>query len=219
MLLLPMPFGTIVGADEYRAIAQWVYSGNGLLVLGNYLMESHHYTNFNQLVRMFSLEFSHDLVMPLNREDFRSCMGQAFGTHRELHTIATPIAKEAGHPVLSDIRQLAFQSSCTVLCRHDADFAVSTKESFSVMKAIGPKDESGKILQIQDYVLDKRAQVCFMVGTSHGKGRVVAIGSWKIFLNEFTEAPALDNGRLFLNAISWLVSTGESPQSCETPQG
>jgi hypothetical protein len=68
---MPIPFGTIVEAKEYQAIAQWVYLGNGLLVLGNYLMESHHPTNFNQLVRMFSLEFSQDLVMPLDRGRFQ----------------------------------------------------------------------------------------------------------------------------------------------------
>jgi hypothetical protein len=75
------------------------------------------------------------------------------------------------------------------------------------MKAVDPKNESGKILQIQDYILDKRAQVCFMAGTSHGRGRVLAIGSWEVFVNEFTEDPPLDNEKLFQNSIIWLASS------------
>ncbi|MDZ4404568.1 toll/interleukin-1 receptor domain-containing protein [Prosthecobacter sp.] len=207
VLLMPMPFGTIVNPDEYEAIAQWVYAGHGLMILGNYLMEGHHHTNFNHLARIFSLEFSQDLVMPCDREDFRSCVGQAFGTRPELQTSFEVIAKPVDHPLVTGVKRLALQSSCTVLSRSDVDITAFSQQSLSVMKAVGPKDGSGKIQQIQDYVLDKRAPVCFAAGTSHGRGRVLAVGSWKTFLNEFTENPALDNGRLFQNAIAWLTPT------------
>lgn len=205
VLILPTSFGMMVENEEYEAIAKWVYAGNGLLVFGNYLMESHHYMNLNQLMHKFGMEFSHDLVMPLNRDDFRSCMGQAFGLHRDLIVVTEPAGIPAAHPVFSVVRKLAFQSSCTVLCSRNVAFSVSTSEQCSVMKAIGPKNEFGKILQIQDYVLDKRAPACFMVGLQHGAGRILAIGSWKIFLNEFIHNEPFDNRILFQNAISWLA--------------
>ena len=62
-------------------------------------VESHHYNNLNQLVRKFGIEFCHDLVMPSGREDFQSCMGQAFGTDPEIVTTAEPDSKPRNHPL------------------------------------------------------------------------------------------------------------------------
>lgn len=204
ILILPTPFGTMVDNEEYEAIARWVYAGNGLLVFGNYLMESHLYMNLNMLAHKFGIEFSHDLVMPLNQHDFRSCMRQAFGLHRDLTVVTKTNSTPVKHAILSGVNRLAFQSSCTVLCSTNVALSVSTSEKCSIMKAIGPKNKFGKILQIQDYLLDKQSPANFMVGLQHGKGRVLAIGSWKIFLNEFVQNEMLDNRSLFLNSISWL---------------
>ncbi len=205
ILMLPTPFGTMVENEEYEAIARWVYAGNGILVFGNYLMESHHYINLNQLMYKFGIEFSHDLVMPSNREDFRSCRGQAFGLNQDLIVVTEPTSIPKSHPLLSGVHKVAFQSSCTVLCSSHVALSVSTSENFSIMKATGQKNEIGKILQIEDYVIDKRATARFLVGLQYGAGRVLAIGSWKIFLNDFIHNETLDNGRLLSNAVSWLA--------------
>ena len=60
-------------------------------------------------------------------------------------------------------------------------------------------------------------QPCFMLAMMSGAGRVVGIGSWKIFLNRFVDNPQLGNKQLFENCIRWLLLQQESPPAdCES---
>lgn len=74
------------------------------------------------------------------------------------------------------------------------------------MKAIGREDPFGHLMQLTDYIRDKRTNSTFMVAVRYGKGKVVGIGSWKIFLNEFINDISIDNKRFFKNIVIWLSS-------------
>src|SRR5262249_39995223 len=53
ILILPMPYGTLVDERHYDNLAQWVLRGGRLVLLGLYLMDLHHYSNLNHLARRF----------------------------------------------------------------------------------------------------------------------------------------------------------------------
>ena len=86
-----------------------------------------------------------------------------------------------------------------------------TGEKCSTVEAFGPKDPEGKILYIEGWKLLAHTQPCFMLAMMSGAGRVVGIGSWKIFLNRFVDNPQLGNKQLFENCIRWLLLQQESP--------
>jgi hypothetical protein len=204
ILVLPIPYGTIVEDSEYEAIASWVASGGSLLVMGFYLMEVHLHTNLNQLVRRFGFEFKHNLLMPSNKYDFGSCVQQAFGLDRHLCIMTTLSGLPKSHKIFDGIGTIALLSSCSVDGIGGDELILSTSTHCSIMRAVGHKNADGKIVQIRDYVLDQKSPAPFLIAKKHGNGKVVGIGSWKVFINDFTTDNNLHNGQLFKNVIEWL---------------
>lgn len=206
ILVFPIPFGTMVNETEYEQIARWVYDGGRLLVLGFYLMEKHLYGNFNQLLRRFGLEFDQNLTMPVGKEGYKDCMAQAFSSaERDLWISTQPSSIPVDHPIIEGVTTLAITSSCTISHATNAEFIVLTSEPVSVVQGRGYANSSGRLLQIRDYVLDKQTQIPFMSGVSYGDGKIVGIGSWKVFLNDLVSACPDGNGKLFLNIMNWLA--------------
>ncbi len=205
ILVLPTPYRSIVDDQQYAEITKWVNRGGGLLVFGFYLMDAHHYNNLNNLPRRLGFEFSHNLTMPKGREDFRDCMDQAFAyANRDYWIETTPVGEPSLHSLLDGVAKLALTSSCTVECAAQAELIVSTSDPVAVLHALGHKNPEGRLIQLTDYILDKHATVPFMVALKYGAGRVVGIGTWKIFLNELVSS-GHDNKKLFQNIISWLT--------------
>ena len=162
------------------------------------------HTNLNTLAHRIGFEFSHDLVMPVGHTDYRSCMKQAFGLDATLGVTCQLATTPSDHPIVSGVETVAFQSACTVMHPSDIAASVGTAEDVCTMRAVGPKGKGGSILQIQEYVVERKGPATFMAAQLYGNGRVVAIGSWKMFLNELVEDPMLDNARLFGNIVEWL---------------
>lgn len=205
ILIIPTPFGSQIDSEFYEQIADWVFKGNSLLVFGVYLMEEHHYNNFNNLLRRVGIEFNKNLVMSNDKHDFNDCMNQAFGyIEEELWIDLVPIGSPPNHPIMQNIKKLRFLSSCTVEYHRSYDLLIKSSEELTIMKARGEKNEEGRLFRIREYYKDKQEQAPFLVASKHGKGKVVGIGSWKIFLNHFIEDEEIDNRRLFLNIIEWL---------------
>lgn len=214
ILILPMPFGSIVDERHYANIAKWVNRGGRLVLLGFYLMETHHYSNLNNLARRFGFEFSPNLTMPKGREDFRQCMDQAFAYANRNYWIETmPNAMPASHPLIEGIATLAITSSCTVDSATTPDLLVSTSYPVAVLHARGHKNPEGRLVQLTDYVLDKHDSAPILVALRYGGGQVVGIGSWKVFVNELVEDSRNDNLRLFQNLISWLAQDSSVSQN------
>jgi TIR domain len=217
ILIFPMPFGSMVDELHYENLCKWVYRGGRLVLLGLYLMETHHYSNLNRLARRFGFEFSSNLTMPQGREDFQRCMHQAFAyTNRDFWITTKPVATPTSHPVVEDVTTLAITSSCTVDSTGPPDLLVSTADPVAVLHARGYKNPEGRLVQLTDYVLDKHASASILVALRYGAGRVVGIGSWKLFVNELVEDKHNDNLRLFRNLISWL-SRDDSESRDTTP--
>ena len=205
VLVLPLTLKADLNSDECNAIATWVEEGHGLLALGTYLMERHHETNMNELLRRLGLQFSHDLIMPDGKDDDRSCRKQAIGVDRSVAVMTQPRGNPAGHAILDSVGTISFQSACTVESEVTTDLVVETEAVCSRMNANGRREqESNRLMLIDDYVVQTRGHLPFLVALRAGLGRVVALGSWKIFLNDFVDDPQLDNKRLFRNCIRWL---------------
>lgn len=219
ILILPTPRDTTISEQEVNVISEWVYQGGGLLVMGFYLAEAHHGNNINSLVHRFGMEFKDDLIMPIERfrnqplgmkiepgmELFRYCMGQAFDVNgRDSCVLSQPDGIPASHPLLESVSKLALTSCCTVECAVDAEVVVCTSDPVAMLHAVGIKDNSRRLARIDRYVLDHCAPGQFMVAVKYGAGKVVAIGTWKMFLNELVKSDDNRNGILFGNIVDWL---------------
>jgi hypothetical protein len=205
ILILPMPFGTLVEERHYDNVAKWVLRGGRLMLLGLYLMETHHYSNLNNLSRRFGFDFSPNLTMPPGREDFRQCISQAFAfANREFWIRTKLISAPTSHPIVEGIATLTITSSCTIDPAGTPDLLVSTADSVAVLRGRGHKNPEGRLVQLTDYVLDRYDSAPLIVALRYGAGRVVGIGSWKVFVNELVEDEQSENMRLFRNLIKWL---------------
>lgn len=205
ILILPTPYGVLVDEEQYKEISKWIIRGGRLLFFGFYLMEAHHYSNLNNLARRLGLEFSHNLTMPKGRESYRDCIEQAYAYAKREFWIHTQLAGEpSAHPLLDGINTVALTSSCTIEPSVQPDLIASTSVSVAVLHARGHKSPEGRLDQLTDYVLDKHANSPVLCACKYGKGRVVALGTWKVFINEMVEDDN-DNLKLFQNVIAWLA--------------
>ena len=206
ILILPMPRGHIVDDLHYENLASWVYRGGRLVLLGFYLMELHHHSNLNHLARRFGFDFSCNLTMPYGCEDWDSCNYQSIRSEERNFWITTrPIASPASHPIVEGIYTVATTSSCTVDPAVTPDLLISTADSVAVMHARGRKNpKTGKFYKLTGYVLDKHDSAPILVALRYGAGRVVGVGSWKMFVNDLVQEEDNDNMMLFRNVISWL---------------
>jgi hypothetical protein len=122
---------------------------------------------------------------------------------QDLWTIVSPIGAPTGHEILVGVSTIALSSSCSIESASECALTVESSESFSIMRGKGHKDSTGRLIQLTEYIPDRRSPATFLIAKKYGAGRIVAIGSWKVFLNEFvTHYP--DNLRLFNNIIGWL---------------
>jgi hypothetical protein len=176
------------------------------LILGLYLANLHHQNNFDLLMKEFGIEFGDDLLMPLGRETFQDGMDQSFAYQDSDFWITTrPKAAPNGHEILHGISEIGITSACSVKPLSKPDLLVSTAEQVAVMHAVGRRDSSGRLYRIDKYLTDRHDSASFMAAVKHGDGKVVAVGSWKVFLNSFTKKEQFGNKRLFVNTIKWLV--------------
>ena len=218
ILIMPTPFGTLVDDREYEEITQWVNRGGRLVLFGIYLMEAHHYNNFNRLSRRLGFEFTHHLTMPRGHEDLRECLDQAFPCAQRAYWVQTAlVGQPSPSPLLDGVQTVAFTSSCTIESAVEPDITVTTAEEVALLHALCHRNPGGERLQLQDYVLDKYASVPILIAQRYGMGRVVAIATWKIFINELV-ADNNDNLKLFENVIAWLA-TDDSASSDSEPAG
>lgn len=218
ILIMPTPFGTLVDDREYEEITRWVNRGGRLVLFGTYLMEAHHYNNFNRLSRRLGFEFTHHLTMPRGHEDFQECLEQAVKCAQRAYWVQTAlIGQPPLSPLLDGVQRVAFTSSCTIESAIQPDITVATAEEVALLHGLIYKEPGGGRLLLRDYVLDKYASVPILIAQKYGMGRVVAIATWKIFINDLV-ADNNDNLQLFQNVIAWLA-TDNSPPSDSEPAG
>jgi hypothetical protein len=197
---------TYLKDEELDAIRDYVRQGGGLLVLSYYTGDWHHEANLNEVLDSFGITFINDVVMPKNATTVQA-RSQLFKgpTDSDYLVMAQPATdnratNRMGEELLANVRQVATVSSCSLSI---AGAATAILRSGSESTQFVPKP-TGKGIVIAEYKKTGRGSAV-LVGASKNH-KVIAVGSWKTFLNEFIDDPNYDNRSLYENMLSWLMT-------------
>jgi len=191
--------------NERKAITEYVHQGGGLLLLSIYAADWHHKANINEITQNYGMVFNTDVVMPkgATAQDAKDQFAEGSPSSKNVVS-ARPVQNEEGKGIVGeltkDIHQIATISSCS-LTISDAAVPIVTTDPESVV--FEPEPIGGGIA-IRQY-LEKRTESVPIVGASRS-GKVIAVGSWKMFLDDFVDLPNSDNCRLYQNILGWLTS-------------
>lgn len=216
-LVLAMPLGMHLRSEARDVIVDWVRRGGRLLLLGYELGDHHHGGNLNEVGRVFGLHFQSDIVTPggWSRDS------KPYGA-----MVRLPVAAEA-HPVLTGIDELALQNVQTIRGEPGSRRLVGLGENRVGRPANPPEhvrydDGTWRLFPREEMRFHEpdRAQGVFVEAPSGltGRGRVLALGSWKL-----ASGPGRD--ALAANLVSWLGrdsaarTQGASHLSAPTDQG
>jgi hypothetical protein len=206
VLIEALPRRRLYTQEEIDLVAEWVWGGGGVLLLGNYA-PIHHECAPNQLASRFGLLFEETLVMPEDRLENSYCRQQPRSFRPELAVKAAP-EPDAGHPALAGVHEVVLLSACSLRITADPDGSAAvllrSPASAGVMRPVGPIDPPHGFMPLIDHwELDGRGPAALVVATRHGKGRVAACGAQKLCTLEYG-----DNQRLLGNLLGWLARTG-----------
>ncbi len=205
LLVMPPPRQKRLERSELDLIANWVKGGGGLLLMGCYA-ERHHEGNICELAWRFDLEFLDNLVMPAGwTRDPRS---MARSTDRR-YAVRSGSVNDDGHPVVQGVRELAFISAASVrqTTLDNPELVVMSEPDSSLFRPLGRIGADGSRPTIDEYVSDGVGAVPLLVAKRWGKGRVIAIGTWKLFTVDHG-----DNFKLIDNAFEWLGASKSGGQ-------
>ncbi len=59
--------------------------------------------------------------------------------------------------------------------------------------------------RIEAYNLDRRSRPDFLVAVKYGRGKVIGVGTRKVFEHDCFSNPNFDNDKLFRNCVEWLL--------------
>jgi hypothetical protein len=200
VLVVPPPSCSLFTPEEIAYVAGWVRAGGGLFVLGYYAADSHHLGNPSALLSAFGMRFGDDLVMPHGRPP-EDCFNQVNSLKPEL-AVTAPIVP-GRHVFLAGVKELAFLSLCSVDVsavpvpeQHGVLFA---QPGSDILRPVGHRERDGFLRTILRWDLDRRSWTPVLAAIAHGKGRVVAAGTWKLCTLDHR-----DNRRLVQNILRWL---------------
>lgn len=191
--------------NERKAITEYVRQGGGLLLLSIYAADWHHKANLNEIAQNYGMVFDRDVVMPkgATAQDARDQFAE--GTPGSKNVVSAAPTQSEGEEgivgeLIKDVHRVTTISSCS-LTISDAAVPIVTTDPESVV--FEPEPIGGGIA-IRRY-LEKQTGPVPIVGASRS-GKVIAVGSWKMFLDEFVDLPNSDNGRLYQNILGWLTT-------------
>jgi hypothetical protein len=198
VLVMPLPHHCSLSHEEIERIERWVRRGGGLFLLGFYAADSHHRSNPSSLARVFGFEMGDDLVMPTDATD-HDCRAHVF-SHTTQFAVNVSAPEGETHPILHEVRGLAFLSSCSI-APIDAPgcFELLCPPTTGIWLSEGPKDSQGWRKIIVKWSLNRHAAVPVLVARDYERGRVVVAGSWKLLTLDFA-----DNHGLVKNVLAWL---------------
>jgi hypothetical protein len=58
---------------------------------------------------------------------------------------------------------------------------------------------------VSKYAVEDAKPATFLVAAPFGRGRVVATGSWRMFVDGYMGDESVDNAKLFSNCVCWLL--------------
>ena len=193
--------------DELTAIRDYVHNyGGGVLILSTYTGDWHHEANLNRLAEDYGMTFNNDVVMPKDATHHHARYQLFEGKPSSKYGILAQPVEDDGiqdtikTELLKDVRQIATLSSCSLTI---TDAATAVLRSGSESTVFEP-EPTGRGITIRTYRERKKGPVT-LVGASKAS-KVVTVGSWKTFLNDFVNEPNCDNARLYENILQWLTA-------------
>lgn len=192
--------------EELDAIREYVRQGGGVLILSTYTGDWHHEANLNQLAEGYGMTFNNDVVMPKDATPDDARIQLSKGKPSSEYAVLAQPVEDGGikdtirTELLKDVRQIVTLSSCSLNITNAAT-AVLCSESESTVFEPEPTGRGVQILSYQERGKDSVA----LVGASK-VGKVVTVGSWKTFLDDFVNEPNYDNARLYENILYWLTA-------------
>ncbi|MCC7162939.1 MAG: TIR domain-containing protein [Anaerolineae bacterium] len=208
-VIVATPFHTILTDQEIENVRKWVQAGGRIALLASYTADLHHLSNLNALARTLGFEFVENLVLPpdVATDHYARVQARSQGEDRRLIVVANPPGGPLGaHPLLNGVKQVGFLSACGIVATITPECFI-THTSGGVMQPYGPKDPRGWMQQIVEWKkINHEQDVTLFAAWTRGKGKIIAVGSWKLVLPNLTNAPDLDNAKLFQNMLRWLVN-------------
>jgi hypothetical protein len=201
VLVMPPPFHCRLHRSELDLIDRWVQRGGGLLLMGCY-GERHHASNFSELAWRCDLEFWDDVVLPSGLGDHEH-RTHVFSDDPNL-AARIPIPPSSDHPLLAQVSEARFLSAASVRRTTTApvDLELRSQPDSQRFRPLGRIIEDGSRPNIDTWVLEEEKATCpLLVAKRVRKGRVVAVGTWKLWTLDWP-----DNLRLLDNILGWLAS-------------
>ena len=194
--------------EEQQAIHEFVRNGGGLLVLGAYTGDWHHEGNLNHLLGEYGMAFNRDVVMQAGAA---SSDGKLQGSERSpkssyaVEAFPVPSAGAGGVPqvvsaLLDGVPAAVTLSSCSLYVDDDLAVGLLVSSPDSVILEPVP---IGVTIMIDKYRDVGRGPAIVLAASRTSK--VIAAGSWKMFLDAFVDDARYANGRLFRNIVGWLT--------------
>jgi hypothetical protein len=199
--------------EEIRALEDFIQTGGGVLLLSAYTGDWHHESNFNMVAQPYGPGFNNDVIVPPGAKEENASQQVFKGPSDEEFIVLGEAApprpfepqtaerRAIREVVLRDVvKPIATVSCCSLDVSTGAVSVVVSCSGCSVREPL----PLGKGIRIDKYrpgVVGAAPMVA--VSTI---GRVVAVGGWKTFLNEFVDDVRLDNGLLFTNILRWLMA-------------
>jgi TIR domain-containing protein len=196
VLLVPPPLHSRFTRSEIDSLERWVNNGGGLAIFGCY-DERHHASNASELAWRFDFEFGVDVVLPAGSSE-ADARTQVFSRDPRLAVRARPTGD---HPVVEGVNELALISSASIwpLTASPPELLVESAPDAAVMRPLGRILPDGSRPAIDKWEHSRTGPVPLVGARSWGSGRIVVVGTWKLFTVETAR-----NARFLHNTIDWL---------------
>lgn len=209
VLIMPLPHRSLFTDQDVIVISDWVEGGGGLLLLGHYAGDIHHGSNPSRLARTWGAEFAQHFLLP----DSLTRCGRERGANLstappERIRVPTSFPPMRGHPLLEDVVDVRLGSSTEIVLLDgfdQPDFILRTARGTNVCLATpraGCATPNDCDIGFEHIGSSRPIVVAAYDGGLAGAGRVVLVGTWKVF-----HASARDNHALIRNVVDWLEAS------------
>jgi hypothetical protein len=192
---------------EIKAIQKHVLDSKGLLLLGTHFGDRHHLANLSTLAQTYGLYFNEDTLMakPSQEEGARWRHGPSADPSKEAvdlrpaQAASSPHARKIQETILKDVVKVRTIDACSLDVRAGGVPLLEFRDT-SELFAVHYRDQvTGYISRCER--LDRSFGDAMAASTT---SKVVAVGGWRTFMNEFMNDPECDNRRLAMNTLYWL---------------
>lgn len=199
-LLLGIPCQERIEDVTCYEIVKWVREGGRLALLGYELGERHHQTNLNDLAGEFGLRFNADIVAPAGWQQKK----KPYDTQIDFMNV------QSVHPVMSGVRRLCLRGVCTLTIEPGADILLTVgKNGVCWLQKEDAFYDRGWLRTPagQEFEVFTGADWVPVIAEAPqgltGSGKVLAVGTWKLFGPNFDFPSGSDNRRFVTNLLDW----------------